>query len=74
MVAACHRNALAATEREATEEELLHFIRTKAEALGRSQNIRNHLEVLQRAVPACFLGDAFRAYRAASANVRGPLS
>ena len=66
MIAACHRNALATTGQGATEDELLYFTQSKAQALARAPNIRNHLAVLTRAVPVCFLGEAFRAYRAAA--------
>jgi hypothetical protein len=36
----------------------------------RSPNIRNHLAVLRKAVPECFLGESFRAYRTAAAQRR----
>lgn len=70
MIAACHRNALASTGEAATEDELLYFTATKAQVIARASNIRNHLAVLRKAVPDCFLGESFRAYRAASGNLR----
>ncbi len=66
MIAACHRNALDTTSEVATDEELIYFTATKARVLARAANIRNHLAVLRKAVPECFLGETFRAYRAAS--------
>jgi hypothetical protein len=66
MIAACHRNALDTTSEAATDEELIYFTATKARILSRAANIRNHLAVLKKAVPECFLGETFRAYRAAS--------
>ena len=67
MVAACHENALAATGEAAEEAELLYFTQAKAQVLAGAPNIRNHLAVLRKAVPECFSGDTFRAYRAAAA-------
>lgn len=63
MVMHCHENATITTGEPATESELLYFTEVKARGIARSGNIRNHLRVLQRAVPSCFLGDTFRAFR-----------
>ena len=65
MFSACQQNALEATGEPASEEELIYFTTAKAGTLARAPNIRNHLAVLIRAVPECFRGEAFRAYRAA---------
>lgn len=65
LIAACHQNAIETTGQPAWEEELIYFTATKAQALARAPNIRNHLAVLRRTVPECFLGEPFRAYRAA---------
>ncbi len=70
LIDACQQNSLQTTGERAVDEELLYFTSTKAAALSRAPNIRNHLTVLRRAVPECFLGDGFRAYRAANAGRR----
>ena len=67
IVSACHQNALESTGEPAGDEELLYFTASKARVISRSPNIRNHLAVLRKAVPECFLGESFRAYRAATA-------
>jgi len=67
IVEACHQNAILTTGEPATEEELLYFTGSKARVIIRAPNIRNHLAVLRKAVPECFLGESFRAYRAAAA-------
>jgi predicted transcriptional regulator len=67
IVEACHQNAIQTTGEPASEEELLYFTSTKARVIFRAPNIRNHLAVLRKAVPECFLGESFRAYRAATA-------
>ena len=66
MIYACHQNAFATIQGSATDEELIYFTTAKARVLSRAPNIRNHLAVLRKAVPECFLGETFRAYRAAS--------
>jgi hypothetical protein len=45
---------------------LIYFTASKASILSRTPNIRNHLAVLRKAVPECFLGETFRAYRLAA--------
>jgi predicted transcriptional regulator len=67
MIYACHQNAFNTLQSPATDEELIYFTATKARILSRTPNIRNHLAVLRKAVPECFLGETFRAYRMASA-------
>lgn len=67
IVEACHQNAILTTGEPASEEELLYFTGSKARVIFRAPNIRNHLAVLRKAVPECFLGESFRAYRAAAA-------
>jgi hypothetical protein len=67
IIDSCHQNALLTTGEPATEEELLYFTGSKARVISRAPNIRNHLAVLRKAVPECFLGESFRAYRAAAA-------
>lgn len=63
MVAQCHENARMTTGESATDRELLYFTEVKARGIAQSANIRNHLLVLQKAVPTCFLGDSFRTFR-----------
>jgi len=63
----CHQNAIQTTGEPANEDELLYFTTSKARVISKSPNIRNHLAVLRKAVPECFLGESFRAYRAAAA-------
>src|ERR1039457_1335253 len=67
IVEACHQNAIQTTGEAAGEEELLYFTGSKARVIFRAPNTRNHLAVLRKAVPECFLGESFRAYRAAVA-------
>ena len=67
IVDACHQNAFQTTGEPATDEELVYFTGSKARVIFRSPNIRNHLAVLRKAVPECFLGESFQAYRAAAA-------
>ena len=67
IIEACHQNAIQTTGEAASEEELLYFTGSKARVIFRAPNIRNHLAVLRKAVPECFLGESFRAYRAAVA-------
>jgi hypothetical protein len=66
VIEVCHQNAIETTGEPATEEELLYFTASKARVISRAPNIRNHLAVLRKAVPECFLGESFRAYRAAA--------
>jgi hypothetical protein len=66
IIEACHQNAIQTTGEPANEEELLYFTASKARVIFRAPNIRNHLAVLRKAVPECFLGESFRAYRAAA--------
>ena len=65
MITACHKNSIETTGQPATEDELFYFTSNKASILSRTPNIRNHLAVLKKAVPECFLGETFRAYRLA---------
>jgi len=67
IIEACHQNAILTTGEPANEDELLYFTGSKARVIFRAPNIRNHLAVLRKAVPECFLGESFRAYRAAAA-------
>jgi hypothetical protein len=67
IIDACHQNAIQTTGALATEDELLYFTGSKARVISKAPNIRNHLAVLRKAVPECFLGESFRAYRAAAA-------
>jgi len=66
MVEACHQHAIQTTGEPASEDELLYFTTTKARTIVQSTNIRNHLAVLRKAVPECFLGEAFEAFRMAN--------
>jgi len=66
MVAACHEKALQTTGQPATEEELLYFATMRAQVIRKAPNIRNHIAVLRKALPECFVGAAFRAYRSAA--------
>jgi hypothetical protein len=70
MVAQCHENAISSTTEPASDEELLFFTTTKARIIAQSSNIRNHLAVLRKAVPECFAGEAFKAFRAANRSRR----
>ncbi len=70
MISACHQNAFETIGGPASDEELIYFTTTKARVLARATNIRNHLAVLRKAVPECFLGETFRAYRNASVACR----
>jgi hypothetical protein len=74
IVEACHQNAIQTTGEPANDEELLYFTGSKARVIFKAPNIRNHLAVLRKAVPECFLGESFRAYRAAVAFRRQKLS
>ena len=74
MIEACHRNAIDTTGEPANEEDLIYFTTSKARVISRAPNIRNHLAVLRKAVPECFLGESFRAYRAAAALRRQKLT
>jgi predicted transcriptional regulator len=74
IVEACHQNAIQSTGEPANDEELLYFTASKARVIFRAPNIRNHLAVLRKAVPECFLGESFRAYRAAAAFRKQKLS
>lgn len=67
IIDACHQNAIQTTGEPAGEDELLYFTTSKARVISRAPNIRNHLAVLRKAVPECFMGESFRAYRAAAA-------
>ncbi len=66
MIEACHTNALETTGEPADEDDLVYFTTTKAKVISRAPNIRNHLAVLRKAVPECFLGESYRAYRSAA--------
>jgi hypothetical protein len=66
MVDACHQHALETTGEGATEDEVMYFTTTKARIIAQSTNIRNHLAVLRKAVPECFVGEAFQAFRVAN--------
>jgi predicted transcriptional regulator len=66
MVEACHEHALETTGEPASHDEVMYFTTTKARIIVQSANIRNHLAVLRKAVPECFLGEAFQAFRAAN--------
>lgn len=65
LVDACDRHALETTGEGATEDEVMYFTTTKARIIAQSTNIRNHLAVLRKAVPECFLGEGFQAFRIA---------
>jgi len=66
MIDTCHANALDTTGEPADEDDLVYFTTTKAKVISRAPNIRNHLAVLRKAVPECFLGESYCAYRAAA--------
>ena len=66
MVAACRRRAVQSTGTPATAAEILYFTRLRADVIGHSANIRNHLAVLARSVPECFTGPVLLAHRAES--------
>jgi predicted transcriptional regulator len=67
IIDASHQNAILTTGEPAAEDEILYFTNSKARVIFKAPNIRNHLAVLRKAVPECFLGESFRAYRAAAA-------
>src|SRR6202008_4914753 len=58
MVLSCHQNAVETAGQPASPDELLYFTATKARILSLSPNIRNHMAVLRKAVPECFLGES----------------
>ncbi len=66
MVEACHQHALDTTGEAASDDEVMYFTTTKARIIAESTNIRNHLAVLRKAVPECFVGEAFVAFRIAN--------
>ena len=66
MVDACHEHALETTSELASDDEVMYFTTTKAKIIAQSTNIRNHLAVLRKAVPECFVGEAFKAFRIAN--------
>jgi predicted transcriptional regulator len=66
MVECCHQHALETTGEPAGEDEVMYFTTTKGRIIRQSSNIRNHLAVLRKAVPECFVGEAFRAFRVAN--------
>jgi hypothetical protein len=66
MVADCHQRALATTGQPATADEILYFARLRAQVIRKAPNIRNHIAVLRKALPECFTGPTFRAYRSAA--------
>ena len=70
MVEACHEHCIETTGEQATDDEVLYFTTTKAQIIAQSTNIRNHLAVLRKAVPECFLGEAFQAFRTANRGRR----
>lgn len=70
MVEACHQHAMETTGEGATEDEVMYFTTTKARIIAQSTNIRNHLAVLRKAVPECFVGEAFVAFRIANRERR----
>lgn len=63
MVRQCHENATITTGEPARDSELLYFTEVKARGIANSGNIRNHLRVLHKAVPGCFIGQSFRTFR-----------
>ena len=66
MVDACHQHAIETTGEPATDDEVIYFTGAKARIIAQSTNIRNHLAVLRKAVPECFVGEAFQAFRVAN--------
>jgi predicted transcriptional regulator len=66
MIESCHEHAEETTGEAASDDEVMYFTTTKAKIIAQSANIRNHLAVLRKAVPECFLGEAFRAFRVAN--------
>lgn len=66
MVDACHQHALETTGEAASDDEVMYFTASKARIIAQSTNIRNHLAVLRKAVPECFVGEAFQAFRVAN--------
>jgi hypothetical protein len=70
MVAQCHENATITTGEPATDMELQYFTEVKARGIVQSANIRNHLSVLQKAVPSCFLGESFRIFRQTASGMQ----
>lgn len=66
MVEACHEHAFETTGERASDDEVMYFTTTKARIIAESTNIRNHLAVLRKAVPECFVGEAFAAFRIAN--------
>jgi hypothetical protein len=65
MVADCRRQGALATGQTPEDGEILYFAQTKARVLRRSTNIRNHLAVLRKALPACFSGAAYQGFKKA---------
>ena len=70
MIDACHQNAFQTTGEPASDDELLYFTSAKAKIIAQSPNIRNHVAVLRKAVPECFVGEAFVAFRIANRGRR----
>jgi hypothetical protein len=66
MVEACHEHAIESTGEPASDDEVMYFTTTKARIIAESTNIRNHVAVLRKAVPECFVGEAFVAFRIAN--------
>jgi len=66
MVEACHEHAMETTGEGASDDEVMYFTTTKARIIAQSTNIRNHLAVLRKAVPECFVGEAFQVFRVAN--------
>jgi hypothetical protein len=69
MVAECQENAIQTTGEPATGAEVLHFAAMRAEVMRKATNIRNHVAVLRKALPGCFTGPAYRAYRSAASEL-----
>ena len=66
--------ALAAACREhtpdATDEEIAHFVRLKADLIQRMGNVKSPMGFLRTAVPRCFEGESFRQFREAEEQRR----
>src|SRR5262249_50198266 len=59
---------------DASEEEIAHFVRLKADLMSRMGTIKSPMGFLKTAVPRCFEGESFRQFRQAEAQRRATAS
>ncbi len=55
---------------DATEDEITHFVRLKADLMYRMGNVKSPMGFLRTAVPRCFEGESFRQHREAETERR----